>query len=191
MVYREVDGPDLIAFRRDPNGVVTELVPSAPIQMGHRVNGLANKKLLLPLLGVSLGLLAVTLILWPVAVIIRKRYGRPLFSTRTDRVLYFASRLTCLLEILFVALILLPLSMADKNIAFIGDGINPWLNTAHVLGWLAVGGLVVLTFAAIRFWKAAGLGWWARVHATLLWLASVIFLSFAAWAHLLSPSLKF
>jgi CubicO group peptidase (beta-lactamase class C family) len=191
LVYREVDGPDRIAFKRDPNGVVTEMAPSAPIQMAHRVTGLTSKKLLLPVLGGSLGLLVLTLILWPVAVIIRKRYGRPLFSTRTDRLLYFASRLVCLLEILFVALILLPLSMADKNIAFIGDGINPWLQTAHVLGWLAAGGLIVLTIAAIRFWKVAGLGWWARVHPTLLWVASVIFLAFAAWAHLLSPSLRF
>jgi hypothetical protein len=191
LVYREVDGPDRIAFKRDANGVVTELAPSAPIQLGQRVTGLESKKLLLPVLGVSLGLIVLTLILWPVAVIIRKRYGRPLFSTRTDRLLYLASRLVCLLEVLFVALILLPFSMVDKNIAFIGDGINPWLNTAHVLGWIAAGGLIVLTIASIRFWKVPGLGWWTRVHATMLWLASVIFLSFAAWAHLLSPSLRF
>jgi CubicO group peptidase (beta-lactamase class C family) len=191
LVYREVGGPDRIAFKRDANGLVTELAPSAPIQLGQRVTGLASKKLLLPVLGVSLGLLALTLILWPVAVMIRKRYGRPLFSTWADRLLYLASRLICLLEILFVALILLPLSMADKNIAFIGDGINPWLNIAHVLGWIAAGGLIVLTIAAIRFWKVPGLGWWTRMHATLLWLASVIFLSFAAWAHVLSPSLRF
>ena len=114
-----------------------------------------------------------------------------MFSTTSDRVLYLLSRLFCLLEIAFLALIVLPLSLADKNIAFIGDGINPWLTTAHALGWLAVLGLSVLTIAALRFWKAPGLGWWARVHATLLWFASVILLSFAWWAHLLTPSLRF
>ena len=191
LVYREVDGPDVIAFRRDANGVVTDLLPSAPIQMGQRVTGFANKKLLLPALGLSLGLLALTLVLWPAAVIIRKRYGRPLFSTTIDRVLYLLSRLFCLLEIAFLALIVLPLSMADKNIAFIGDGIDPWLTAAHALGWMSIFGLFVLTIAAVRFWRAPELGWWARVHATLLWLASVLFLSFAWWAHLLTPSLKF
>jgi CubicO group peptidase (beta-lactamase class C family) len=191
LVYREVDGPDLIAFRRDANGVVTDLLPSAPIQIGQRVTGFANKKLLLPVLGLSLGLLALTLVLWPVAVIIRKRYGKPLFSTTLDRVLYLLSRLFCLLEIAFLALIVLPLSLADKNIAFIGDGIDPWLTAAHALGWMAVFGLLVLTIAAVRFWRAQGLGWWTRVHATLLWFASVLFLSFAWWAHLLTPSLRF
>lgn len=191
LVYREVDGPDLIAFRRDANGVVTDLLPSAPIQMGQRVTGVANKKVLLPVLGLSLGLLALTLLLWPVAVIIRKRYGKPLFSTTIDRVLYLLSRLFCLLEIAFLALIVLPLSLADKNIAFIGDGINPWLTAAHALGWMSVVGLFVLTIAAVRFWRAPGPGWWARVHATLLWFASLLFLSFAWWAHLLTPSLRF
>jgi CubicO group peptidase (beta-lactamase class C family) len=191
MVYREVDGPDLIAFRQDANGVVTEMLPSTPIQIGQRVIGFANKKVLLPVLGVSLGLLALTLVLWPAAAIIRKRYERPLFSTTIDRVLYFLSRLVCLLEIVFLGLIVLPLSLADKNIAFIGDGIDPWLTAAHALGWMAAVGLLVLTIAAIRFWRTPGLGWWTRLHATLLWFASVLFLSFAWWAHLLTPSLRF
>ena len=44
-------------------------------------------------------------------------------------------------------------------------------------GWLAAVGLIVLAITAVRFWKLAGLGWWARVHATLL-LASIV--SFAS-----------
>lgn len=191
LLYREIDGPDLIAFRRNANGIVTDLLPSAPIQLAQRVTGLGNKKVLQPVLGASLALIVLTVVLWPVAVLVRKRYGRPLFSTAGDRVLYLASRLTCLLQIAFVGLILVPLSLADKNIAFIGDGINPWLNAAHVFGWLAVAGFIGLTLATFRFWKTSGLGWWARVHATLLWLASALFLSFAWWTHLLSPSLRF
>ena len=132
-----------------------------------------------------------TLLLWPVAVIVRKRYGRPLFTSALDRILYVFTRLDCLLQIIFVALILLPLSLADKNIGFIGDGVNPWLSTAHIFGWLAAAGLVIVAFAAVRSWRVPGLGWWARVHATLLLIAGVIFMSFAWWSHLLSPSLRF
>jgi CubicO group peptidase (beta-lactamase class C family) len=191
LLYREVDGPDLIAFRRDGNGVVTDLLPSAPIYLAQRVAGFASKKVLLPVMGVSLGLLILTLLLWPAAVIIRKRYGRPLFSTTADRILYLFSRIICALEIIFVVLVVLPLSMADKNIALIGDGIDPWLTAAHAAGWVAAAGLIVLAIAAVKFWMVPGLGWWARIHATLLLLASVVFVSFAWWAHLLSPSLKF
>jgi len=79
----------------------------------------------------------------------------------------------------------------DKNIAFIGDGMNPWLTAAHILGWIATLGVGVLTVTVVRFWRVPGLGWWARVHATLLLIATVIFISFACWTHLLAPSLKF
>jgi CubicO group peptidase (beta-lactamase class C family) len=191
MVYREVNGPDLIAFRQNANGVVTEMLPATPIHMAQRVTGLSSKTVLLPVVGGSLGLIILTLLLWPIAALVRKRYGRRLFTTALDRILYFFSRVVCLLQIVFVGLIVLPLSLADKNIGFIGDGINPWLTTAHVFGWLGALGLVVLGFAAMRSWRVPELGWWARVHASLLFLASAIFLSFAAWTHLLSPSLRF
>jgi len=191
LVYREIDGPDVIAFRRDANGVVTEMLPAMPIQLSQRVTGLANKKILVPLLAVSQSVLVLTLLLWSVAALVRKRYGRPLYAKPLDRLWYILSRLACLLQILFVALILVPLSLADKNIGFIGDGIDPFLRIAHLLGWLAVAGLVVIAFTAIKSWRTPELGWWARVHATLLFLASAIFLSFACWSHLLAPSLKF
>jgi CubicO group peptidase (beta-lactamase class C family) len=191
LLYRDRDGPDLIAFRRDGNGIVTDLLPSSPTYMAQRVTGFASRKVLLPLVGGSLGLLVTTLLLWPVAVLIRKRYGRPLFSTSMDRILYLLSRFVCLLEIAFIVLIVWPLSMANKNIALIGDGVNPWLTTAHVAGGMAALGLIVLALAAVRFWRVPGLGWWTRIHASLLLLASVVFMSFAWWAHLLTPSLKF
>ena len=190
LLYHEVDGPDLIAFRRNENGVVTELM-SSPITLEQRVTGLASKTLMLPLIGGSLALLIATLLLWPIAAFIRKRYARPLPLSPRDRFLFRLSRIVCLLEISFIALVGLPLSFADTNIGYIGDGLNPWLIAAHITGWLAAAGLFVLAVAALRFWKTPNLGWWPRVHATLLLLASVAFISFAWYGHLLSPSLRF
>src|SRR4051812_39196136 len=162
MVYREVDGPDVIAFREHPDGS-TELLPAAPIQLGQRVSGLESKKVLLPVVGASLGLLVLTILLWPVAALIRRRYRRPLFNSGSDRLLYLAARVVCLFQIVFVLLILLPLSLADKNIGFIGDGLNPWLGVAHIFGWAGAVGLAAVAFAAIKFWRLPGLSWWARV----------------------------
>lgn len=190
LLYHEVDGPDLLAFRRDDKGVVTELVTN-PVTMEQRVTGLASKTLILWLIGGSLALLQTTVILWPVAAVIRKRYARPLPLSRGDRLLFRLSRIVCLLEIAALALVALPMSWIDSNISYIGEGLNPWLTASHLAGWLAAAGLIVLAIAALRFWKTPGLGWWPRVHATLLLLASVAFISFAWHVHLLSPSLKF
>jgi CubicO group peptidase (beta-lactamase class C family) len=191
MLYREIDGPDLIAFRRDQNGKVTEMLPSSPIQVAQRVTGFWNKKVLVPTLGTSLGFILTTLLLWPVAVLIRRRYSKPLFSSRTDRILYLLSRIVCLFEIVFLLLIVLPLSFGDKNMALPGDAINPWLNAAHLFGFVATSGLAVLAMTAVRFWRQSGLGWWIRVHSTLLLLASAVFMGFAWAAHLLSTSVRF
>jgi hypothetical protein len=108
-----------------------------------------------------------------------------------NRRLFRLSRLVCILEIAFLALVGLPISFADSNVSYIGDGLNPWLTASHITGWLAALGLIVLAITALRFWRAPDLGWWARVHATLLLLASVAFMTFAWSGHLLGPSLKF
>jgi CubicO group peptidase (beta-lactamase class C family) len=190
LLYHEVDGPDLIAFHRNESGAVTELLAS-PVTLEQRVTGFANKKLLLPLIGGSLALLLATVVLWPIAALIRKRYARPLPLPPRDRFLFRLSRIVCLLELIFLALVGLPLSRVDSNISLIGDGLNPWLIAAHIAGWLAAAGLIVLVIAAVKFWKTPDLGWWPRVHATLLLVSSVAFISFAWYGHLLSPSLKF
>jgi CubicO group peptidase (beta-lactamase class C family) len=190
LLYHEVDGPDVIAFRRNENGVVTELL-SSPVTLEERVTGLASKALIVPLIGGSLAILIATIVLWPVAALIRKRYARPLPLSPGDRLLFRLSRIVCLLEIGCIALVGLPISRGDTNVSYIGDGLDPWLMASHITGWLAAAGLIVLALAAVRFWKTPELGWWARVHATLLLLASVAFIAFACYGHLLSPSLKF
>jgi len=190
LLYREVDGPDLLAFRRNANDGSMELL-SSPITVEQRVTGFASKTLLLPLIGGSLALVIATVLLWPVAALIRKRYARPLLLSPGNRLLFRLSRLVCILEIGFIALFGLPISRADTNVSYIGEGLNPWLTASHITGWLAALGLIVLAITALRFWKAPDLGWWPRVHATLLLLASVAFISFACYAHLLSPSLRF
>jgi CubicO group peptidase (beta-lactamase class C family) len=190
LLYHEVDGPDMIAFRHDEKGAVTELLAS-PVTLEQRVTGLASKTVIFPIIGGSLALLIATVLLWPVAALIRKRYGRALPFSPRDRLLFRLSRLVCILEIGFLALFGVPMSRADTNVSYIGDGLNPWLTASHITGWLAAAGLIVLAMAALRFWKTPDLGWWARVHATLLLLASTAFISFAWWGHLLNSSLKF
>jgi hypothetical protein len=190
LLYHEIDGPDTIAFRRNENGAVTELL-SSPVTLEQRVTGFASKTVILPLIGGSLALLIATVLLWPVAAVIRKRYGRALPLSSGDRLLFRLSRLVCILEIAFIALVGLPMSQADTNVSYIGEGLNLWLTASHITGWLAALGMIVLAITALRFWKTPDLGWWARVHAALLLVASVAFMSFAWHAHLLSPSLRF
>jgi hypothetical protein len=191
LVYREIDGLEKIGFRRNPSGAVTEMLPFPAIYEGQRVPWYASKIFKGFLIGGSLLLALLTVLLWPVAVIIRKRYQRPLFSTKSDRVLYFLSRIVCLGEVLFVLAPILVLSQGLEHVVILGDAINPWLQAFHFIGWILMPGVVLLIIAAIRFVRLPGLGLWFRAHAILLAIGGVAFAVFAWQYHLLDASLKF
>jgi hypothetical protein len=191
LIYREIDGLEKIGFRRDASGVVSEMLPFPAIYEGQRVPWYASKILIGLLIGGNLLLALLTVLLWPVAVMIRKRYQRSLFSTKSDRVLYFLSRIVCLAEVIFILAPIVALSQGLEHIVILGDAINPWLQTFHVIGWALMAGVVLLIIAAVRFVRLPGHGLWLRAHAILLAIGGIAFGVFAWQCHLLDASLKF
>ena len=191
LVYNEVDGSERIAFRRDPSGKVTEMLPFPAIYEGQRVPWYNNKRILNPILGGNLLLVALTVLLWPVAVFVRRRYQRPLFAAKTDRVLYLLSRIVCLGQLIFILVPLIILSQGIEVIVKLSDRINPWLQGFHVFGWVLMAGVILLVVTAIRFVRLPGHGFWFRAHAMLLAIGGIAFGLFYWQYHLLEPSLKF
>jgi hypothetical protein len=191
LIYRETDGLERIGFRRDASGAVGEMLPFPAIYEGQRVPWHASKIVLGLLIGGSLLLALLTVLLWPVAVIIRKRYQRPLFNAKSDRVLYFLSRIVCLAEVLFVLAPIVVLSQGLEHIVILGDAINPWLQAFHVIGWILMAGVVLLIIAAVRFARLPGHGLWFRSHAILLAIGGIAFGLFAWQYHFLGTGLKF
>jgi CubicO group peptidase (beta-lactamase class C family) len=191
LIYREIDGLERIGFRRDASGAVGEMLPFPAIYEGQRVPWYATKTFIGLLIGGNLVLAFLTVLLWPVAVIIRKRYQRPLFSTKSDRVLYFLSRIVCLAEVVFLLAPVVMLSQGLEHVVILGDAINPWLQAFHVIGWVLMAGVVLLILAAVRFVRLPGHGLWFRAHAILLAIGGVAFGVFAWQFHLLDASLKF
>ncbi len=191
LIYNEVDGSERIAFRRDASGTVSEMLPFPAIYKGQRVPWYASKTFVGFVIGGSLLLALLTVLLWPVAVLIRKRYQRPLFTVKSDRALYFVSRIVCLGELVFILAPLIAFSQGLEHIVILGDAINPWLEMLHVLGWLLMAGIVLLIIAAIRFVRLPGHGFWFYAHAILLGIGGIVFGVFAWQYHLLNTSLKF
>src|SRR5205809_1585705 len=191
LVYGEIDGPEKIAFRRNPSGDVSEMLPFPAIYEGQRVPWYTSKRLVNPVVGGNLLLVVLTVLLWPVAVIVRKRYQRPLFTAKADRALYFLSRIVCLCELLFILVPVIVFSRGLENIVLLGDAIDPWLQALHIFGWATTAGIVVLIVASIRFLRLPGHGFWFRAHAILLALGGIAFGLFCWQYHLLDASLKF
>jgi hypothetical protein len=110
---------------------------------------------------------------------------------KTDRVLYFLSRIVCLGELIFILAPVIALSQGLEHVVILGDAINPWLRTFQIFGWLLMAGVVLLIVAAARFAKLPGHGLWFRAHAILLAIGGIAFGLFAWQYHLLGTSLKF
>jgi hypothetical protein len=142
-------------------------------------------------IGGNLLLAGLTILLWPVAALIRKRYQRPLFTAKTDRVIYFISRIVCIGELILVLGPLIMFSQGLEHIVVLGDAINPWLEAFHIFGWVIVGGIILLIVAAVRFVGLPGHGLWFRAHAILLAIGGIALGVFAWQYHLLSTSLRF
>jgi len=191
LIYREIDGLERIGFRRDASGAIGEMLPFPAIYAGQRVPWYVSKSVIGLQIGGSLVLALLTVLLWPVAVVIRKRYQRPLFNTKSDRVLYFFSRIICLGEVLFVLAPIVVLSQGLEHIVILGDAINPWLQAFHIVGWILIAGVILLIVAAFRFAGLPGHGLWFRGHAILLAIGGIVFGLFAWQYHLLDASLKF
>ena len=132
------------------------------------------------MIGGSLLLAVLTVLLWPIAVLIRKRYQRPLFTAKTDRILYFLSRIVCLGELVFILGPIIAFSEGLEHIVIFGDAINPWLQAFHIFGWFLMAGVTLLVVAAIRFVRLPGQrplvsysrkssgDWWNRVRRVCL-----------------------
>src|SRR5438309_10368424 len=102
LVYGEIDGPEKIAFRRNPSGDVSEMLAFPAIYEGQRVPWYTSKRLVNPVVGGNSLLVLLTFMLWAVAVIVRNRYQRRLFTAKANRASCFLSRIVCLCELRFI-----------------------------------------------------------------------------------------
>ena len=191
LVYNEVDGNERIAFRHDASANVTEMLPFPAIYEGQRVPWFNNKRIINPIIGGNLVLVFLTVLLWPIAAIVRRRYQRPLFAGKGDRVLYFLSRIACLGELMLILAPVIAFSQGLEHIVILGDAIDPWLQALHIFGWVLIAGLILLIVAAIRFATLPGHGLWFRAHTILLALGGIAFGLFCWQYHLLDLSVKF
>lgn len=150
LVYREVDGQDKLAFKRDEGGRL-QLAIDYPFMVFDRVGLLQNKSLNYAVLGASLGIMVLALIFWPVNGLLRRHYGRNLCLSVRERRLRILARIVCALNILFVVLAALVLSAGEGAASL--NGIDGRLHALQVLGAIDSVGLLAALYNALRAWR--------------------------------------
>ncbi len=179
--YREVNGIRKLKFVADAQGAIrywaTEAEP--PVFVFQTVSGFRSLGSVRLLAGLSLLILIVALISWPVGWGVRKHYRQRLELTSAQKRSRTLSRLGVLA--LFLALlgwlVLMVVLTATNAIPLVQGTITPWLYVLYVLGVVGLIGAIAVVVHGVRAWMTPRRSGWVRFGETLLALVAI----YLAW----------
>jgi len=122
---------------------------------------------------ISLGVIILTVALWPVGAPLRKHYGRPLDLSPLDRKLRLGVRLVCILFISFFVNWAGVLLWVIQSYLRLMTALVHWILCFGVLRVMCVLGTILVCVNAFRSWKTPGRWIWAKLHDTALALSCV------------------
>ncbi len=184
MTFLERDGHDKLIFKPDQSGRMQMVLPY-PFFIGERAGSLQNGKLLLTVLGISLGLMLLTLILWPVAWGVRKHYGRTLELTPTERLLRILVRIVFVLDLVFIGALFGLTMYGLTHLEIFSDQGNKWFRLIQIVGVLGAIGTLAVFVNMVLAWISKRRRIWGKLQATVMLLACLGVLWFAFAGNLL------
>jgi CubicO group peptidase (beta-lactamase class C family) len=188
MVFRQVDGNAKIAFAPDPSGRRIAYI-DYPFMVFQQIgNPLDKQSVNYFIIGFSLCVIALTLLFWPIAAILRKHYGKPLSLEPAAKRLRLWVRLVCILVAGFVVGLLVLLSKADRPLTERNDF---GLHLLQVLGLLTGVGALISIYSSLKSWGDSGQWFWYKLWSTFLALSCVGFFWFIYHWHLLNFHLNY
>jgi hypothetical protein len=132
---------------------------------------LENKYFNYVVLVLGLGVILLTVLLWPVGALIRKHYGRPLQLTLSESRHRLLVRLVC---VLFVVLLLGWVVVLSRSNDINGlNSLPRWVIIFGLLGVLCSIGAIYVVWNAFRSWSTSGRWIWAKVHDLALAIAFI------------------
>ncbi|HZD93710.1 MAG TPA: hypothetical protein VE133_05610, partial [Candidatus Sulfotelmatobacter sp.] len=188
LVYRSVNGQDRVAFRRTNQGGM-QMVPNFPAVAFQRVKLVANSDFNQSIIGAALAIMALTLICWPLAAIVRSHYHQRLELDAAYMRLRPWVRLVCAVNIAF--LILFFLTISSNSITALSSRNDLKFHVVQALGVLGAAGILVVVLAAFHSWSDSHVWFWTKVWNLLLLLASIAFVWFSFHWNLLNFNLNY
>jgi CubicO group peptidase (beta-lactamase class C family) len=182
--FLERDGQDILVFKPDQNGQMEMILPF-PFFVGQRVGALQNGKLLLTVLCISLLIMLLTLLLWPVAWFIRRHFERRLELPPRERWLRLGVRAVFFLDLIFIAGFLGLVTYGLSHLQILGDQGTKWFYLIQFIGLLGALGTLVALLNAVFAWKSGRRTIWGKLRATVYLLACLGLLWFSFAGNLL------
>jgi CubicO group peptidase (beta-lactamase class C family) len=189
--FRDADGQDIVAFRRDADGRLEAALSVLPVFVFQRVPWYQSSRLLLLLFGFAMAVFALALILWGLGAWLRWHYGRRLDLSPRERRVRILARLACGLILLYVVGFLVLGQFGQKDIGIFNTGLDPVLILLQAVGWLGALGMLVVLYDAVLCWSHRERGWVARTSSAFLVLACVSWTWFLVVCNALSLNLRY
>ena len=163
----------------------------APIIWFQRAPAATSPAWMMPATVASLTILLLTVLTWPVAALIRRRYRQPHpFAGRELRAYRWVRYGALASALAIVAWGGLAIAMLS-DLAMMTSALDPWILTLHILGSIAVFvGLALAIWHLIVVWSGKR-RWTSKVWSVLLVLATAMLLWLAISYHLVGLSVEY
>jgi CubicO group peptidase (beta-lactamase class C family) len=190
MLFRAENGKEKLAFEKDKDGRWL-LYIDYPFMVFQKVEGVLDlKSFNYFLICFSLGVIALTLLFWPVAAILRKHYAKPLTLSDGARRLRTLAHVVCFVVIGFVVGLAVLLNSLEKP-GGLGDAGDFKIHLLQILGLLAGLGALLVIYHSAKSWSDSQHWIWYKLWNTLLAVACVSFFWLIYHWHLLNFSLNY
>jgi len=186
-LWQDANGHERLAAKVvDGRAVRFSIDFEAPFTVFDRPDFAQNGAWLVPSLCLSLGVLLLTVVFWPVVAIVRRRYGARLDLPRPALQAYRAGKIGALLVLLGLSVWAASLVSMLSDLNNTSSAFDPVLRFAQVFGFLAfVGGFALTLWNLWAVWRGNGRRWPAKVWSVLLVLSAFIVLWIAFAFHLI------
>jgi len=184
LTFRNADGSERIGFVTDSSGAVSRMAFIGGHEL-HRVGLADNRSWNLLVIGAAVAVFLATLLLWPVAGVIRRRYGKGVPDDGSSRGLRAGTRVVSLLSLGFLIALGLFVYLGISETISLDRRTDPLLGAIRALGLVAALGSLVVLVACIRSWTR-GTNGLARLKYTAQVVACVGFTWFIVHWNMLS-----
>ena len=190
LLFREVNGQSLLGFKRDDSGRLVMAI-DFPFMVFQKARWFESSLFNMIILIGSLSVFALTLLLWPVAALVRRHYGRKLDLSPAERRWRLLVCMVCAVDLAFVLAFLAALSGASDDPSKLNRGLDPVLHIVELIGFVGVLGTLAALYNSSRFWNYRDRWWWAKIHHAGIALACLGFSWFVLHWHVLHWGLNY
>lgn len=176
------DGPNdaTMTFRPTEDGGMSMDFSAMPLaQEWQRVSIWLDRRFVAPAVTANVMVMLITLLLWPVAAMFRRRNQRPFSNEAPHRRDFWLVRTVIATDLLALAGTGLVAGIATQDPTRLNGRLDPWLAMIYALAWLGVLGSLSVVWVAWRFWRDGVATRWGRIHHTALAASAVVFAWFA------------